>query len=287
MSDVLPRRVLGTTRLSPDGQQRFGDFLDKAEPGTPLTEGGAWVWETLRASPARQRWQTWALVPNVAGYVREATDHGMFGAGWRRLRRMNPLSCGRLFLRGLLNARGVLRRDFPTLLTLLLELEMANFRRSRPQAVFLHPQITDLLLAMGNAVALVRALDRLRRGFGALPGLATNNLGSLLPWLQTHGLEAACVLAPLHPLGYGMRPSQAVCEDSLRRFEGQVVALAETDLDTDVAAYWRKHRVASGVYDVDEPDPAVWAGVWANWHHDGPQTENGCPRPEEAAAPVA
>jgi len=254
----FPRCVLGTTRIDSTNQASLGSFLDAAGQGTLLTDGGSLVWEALRIGDRLRRWQVWAMVPNVAGYVREATDFGMFGAGWRRLRRMNPLSCGRLFLQGLLNVRGVLRRDFPTLLRLLLELEMANFRRARPPVVFLHPQITDLLLAMDHGQALQQTLTQIRKGFGAEPGLATNNLGTLLPRLYAWGIDVPCVLTSLHPQSYGMRPSRQACEDCLRHFEGRIVATLETPLNASVAAYWRSQEVSSSVYDVAEPNLTQW-----------------------------
>jgi hypothetical protein len=267
MSNALPTTVIGTTRIRPEARAGFGAFLDgvaAAGRGTLLTDGSSWVWETLRAGQRRGGWDVWAVVPNVAVYVREATDYGMFGAGWRRLRRMNPLSWLRLGFQGLFNARGVLRRDFPTLLGLLLELEMANFRRFRPAVVFLHPQMTDLLLAMDHGQALAKALRRIRRGFGAEPGLATNNLGTLLPRLQAWGQEVPYLLTPIHPRGYGMRASRGACETALGRYHGQVVAAVETPLDDGVAAYWQEQKVAAAVYDADEPSLTEWRR-WMAW----------------------
>src|SRR5262245_54800829 len=153
MTDELRPCVIGTTRVASGARAGFGAFLDGAGRGALLTEGGTWVWEVLGVNGRRQRWDIWALVPHVAGYVREATDYGLAGAGWRRLRRMSPLARVRLCWQGLRNFRGVLRRDFPTLLDLLLELEMANFRRARPPVVFLHAQVTDLLLALDHGAA--------------------------------------------------------------------------------------------------------------------------------------
>ena len=268
MTDNLPTAVVGTTRVAREARAGFGEFLDGAAAGgrgTLLTEGGSWVWEALRADGRQARWDVWALVPHVAGYVREVTDYGVLGAGWRRLRQINVLSGGRLFVQGLLNARGVLRRDFPTLLSLLLELEMANFRKGRPQVVFLHPQMTDLLLAMDHGAALERAVARIRRSFGAEPGLATYNLGTLLPRLQSWGLEVPYLLASLHPRGYGMRPNREACEAGLRAFRGRLIATCETALDDDVAAYWRAQGVAGGVYDVAAPAVAEWR-FWQTWH---------------------
>src|SRR5262249_14632182 len=190
---------------------------------------------------------------------------GVLGAGWRRLRTISLLSAPRLFVQGLLNARGVLRRDFPTLLSLLLGLEMANFRKGRPQVVFLHPQMTDLLLGRDHGAALERAVARIRRSFGAEPGLATYNLGTLLPRLQSWGPEVPYLLASLHPRGYGMRPNREACEAGLRAFRGRLIATCETALDDDVAAYWRAQGVAGGVYDVAAPAPAGWR-LLATWH---------------------
>lgn len=268
MSFAIPPALLGTTKTGLEARADFGALLDQVGTGSRgalLADGSTWLWDVLRTGGRRHDWDVLALVPNVAVYVREATDYGMFGAGWRRLRRMNPLSWLRLGFQGLLNARGVLRKDFPTLLTLLLELEMANFRRFRPPVVFLHPQITDLLLAMNHGRALERAVRRIRRGFGAEPGLATNNLGTLLPRLQGWGLEVGYVLTAVHPRGYGMRPSPEQCENALAAFRGQIVATLETPWSSDVAQYWKAHNVAGAVYDVAQPSAAEWQS-WRAWH---------------------
>jgi hypothetical protein len=266
MIGELPHSLIGTTRIRPAARSGFGGFLDAAAgegPITLLTEGGRWFWEIARENGRQKGCSIWGLIPHVAGYVREATDYGMLGAGWHRLRRIHPLCWAPLCLHGLRNIKGVCRRDFPTLLTLLLEMEMASFRSAGPPVVFLHPQITDLLLAMDHAVALERAIGRLRRGFGAKPGLATNNLGTLLPRLRAWGLEVPYLLTPIHPHGYGMRPGKETCEDLLRSFNGQVIATLDVGLDSSIAAYWQVRGVASAVYDAPEPNLPDWER-WKN-----------------------
>ena len=264
MSFQLPSAILGATRVRPESRETFGDLLDQAGKGTLLTDGGSWLWQTLRENGRVQNWDICALAPNVAGYVREATDYGMFGAGWRRLRRMSPLSWFRLGFQGMWNARGVLRKDFPTLLVLLLELEMANFRKSKPKIVFLHPQITDLLLAMDHGIALEKAIRKIRKGFGAEPGLATNNVGTLLPRLQSWGIEIPHLLTTLHPRGFGMRPNQGKCEEALADYSGSVLATTDATLTNEIADYWRGLSVAGGVYDVAQPDLSQWR-QWQDW----------------------
>jgi hypothetical protein len=125
--------------------------------------------------------------------------------------------------------------------------------------------MTDLLLAMDHGAALQRAVARIRRSFGAEPGLATYNLGTLLPRLQSWGLEVPYLLASLHPRGYGMRPTREACEAGLRGFRGRLISACETALDDDLAAYWRAQGVAAGVYDVAAPAVAEWR-LWQTWH---------------------
>ncbi len=271
MTPHLPACLVGTTRVAASARPAFGEFLDGASGGlrgTLLTEGSTWVWETLRQSGRKDHWDVWAIVPHVAGYVREVTDYGMFGAGWRRLRRINPLSGGRLFVQGMLNAPGVLRKDFPTLLTLLLELEMANFRKARPAVVFLHPQMTDLLLAMDNGPALKRAIERIQKGFGAEAGLSTYNAGTLLPRLEAWGVNVPYLLTAIHPRGFGMRPDRESCERSFRAFKGKILATCETPLDNGIATYWKERGVAAAVYEALEPNITEWRS-WLGWRSPG------------------
>lgn len=283
MSRLLPSAIVGTTRIRPEERTTFGDFLDAAvteKKGTLLTDGSSWLWEALRTNGRATQWEIWGQVPNVAGYVREATDYGMFGAGWRRLRRMSPLSWFRLGFQGMCNVRGVLRKDFPTLLVLLLELEMANFRRVRPRVVFLHPQITDLLLAMDHGAALEKAVRRIRKGFGAEPGLSTSNAGTLLPRLKSWGIEIPYVLTGVHPRGFGMRPNREQCEEAIGEFSGSLLATTDSSLTDDIATYWRETGVASAVYDVSSPSLKEWTSRWMTWHR-APQVNT---EPAEALA---
>lgn len=273
MNYQIPETLIGTTQVEQSARSSFGAFLDRAadtKSNTLLTEGGSWVWEALRENNRHARWDVCAIVPHVAGYVREATDHGMLGAGWRRLRRMNPLSWFRLGWQGFINARGVLRKDFPTLLTLLLELEMANFRKVRPPVVFLHPQMTDLLLAMNHGKALEKAIGKIRNGFGSEPGLATYNAGTLIPRLQTWGIEVPYLLTSLHPRGHGMRPTREECEDVLAAYPGQLVATVSTELDSATTTYWKRLGASSALYDVREPN-ADELRAWRSWRR--PQAE--------------
>jgi hypothetical protein len=85
-----------------------------------------------------------------------------------------------------------------------------------------------------------------------------------LPRLKRWGIEAPALLAPVTPLGYGMRPSREACEEALRSFKGRLIATCESAYDESVAAYWKSFGVVSVVYDVPEPKLDEWQ-AWRSW----------------------
>jgi hypothetical protein len=198
------------------------------------------------------------VIPNVIGYVRESTHYGMVGAGWRRLRTLNPIDLLRIGMIGAVRAPKVLSRHFPSILEILLEVEMADFRRFRPRVVFLHPVTTDLALAFDNRALFELFYDRMLRHFGCEPGLATNNFGSLITRIRDWQLGFRYFVAPFNDRGYGMLPTKEDCE-----------RLFATESDVSLAAdrvavgalpgpeqfeYLRRLGVQSAVVDVTTPE---------------------------------
>ena len=163
------------------------------------------------------------LVPNAPAYVRDLADLGMAGAALKRLRRLPPGGWLRLAAYGLAHVRGVLAQDFGAMLGVMIQMELPAFAPFRPPLVFLHAQMTDLLLACGNAAGL-RAFADLARRSGAEPGLATRNFGHLVSKLGEWGMDISIVAAPFNPRGYRMRPSREACEVLLAQERMTVVA---------------------------------------------------------------
>jgi hypothetical protein len=203
--------------------------------------------KTRRTFPALQ---VYPIIPNVIGYVREATDYGLVGAARRRVQQMALVDLLKIGVRGALKAPGVLKRDFNTLMSILFEVELASFKPLQPRVVFLHPQITDLALAFGNRRLFELYVRVMRRRFHTEPGLATNNLGRLLPKLEEWNLEIPFLLTPFNPGGFLMKPSKADCE-SLRAATSSVVIADKVDATTDPERetwdYLRSHNVRAAM----------------------------------------
>ena len=194
--------------------------------------------------------QVYPIVPNVIGYVREATDYGLVGAARRRVRQMALLDLLKIGVRGALKAPGVLKRDFNTLMSILFEVELASFKSLQPRVVFLHPQITDLALAFGNRPLFELYVRVMRSRFKAEPGLATNNLGWLLPKLKEWNLTIPFLLTPFNPSGFLMKPSRVECEALLTSTPSAVIADkldAAADPERDTWDYLRRHNIRAAM----------------------------------------
>ena len=175
---------------------------------------------------ARERsdFQVYPIIPNVIGYVRDATDHGMVGAGIKHVRRLGVGDLLAVGLRGVANLRGVLTRDFPAMLSVLIEVEMAAFKKFRPPLVLLHGQLADIALALGNKQAFALFADVIRRRFGAEPGVVTNNLATMLQALTDWNVDIRVVVAPFNSRGFLMKPTRQACEALARTTDRYLIA---------------------------------------------------------------
>jgi len=127
-------------------------------------------------------------------------------------------------VRGLTSLRRVLRRDFRAILPILVEVEMAAFRRFRPPLVFLHSQVTDLVVALGNHEALRVFAKVIRNRFGAEPGLVTCNYGLVLSRLAEWKIDIDVIAAPFNSSGFLMKPTKSACESLLGQTTRYVIA---------------------------------------------------------------
>lgn len=194
--------------------------------------------------------QVYPVIPNVIGYVREATDYGLVGAARRRVQQMALVDLLKIGSRGALKAPGVLKRDFNTLMSILFEVELASFKSLEPRIVFLHPQITDLALAFGNRSLFELYVRVMRKRFHTEPGLATNNLGWLVSKLREWNLTIPFLMTPFNPRGFLMKPSRADCEALLTSIPSVVIADkldAAADPQPGTWDYLRSHNIRSAI----------------------------------------
>lgn len=152
----------------------------------------------------RAQWRRFEIipqVPNITGIIRETYEHGLVGAGLRRLMLVGPVGALSMAGPGLANMGGVLRREFPAMLRVLLELELRAFRKLSPLRLILAPQITDMAVAFENP-GLVDLFVQTCRASGLDAVVATNNPMHLAERLPRWGIPVAGVVAPMNKGGY-------------------------------------------------------------------------------------
>lgn len=164
------------------------------------------------------------VVPNMATYIRDTTDRGITGAALVRFKRLHLSQQAHIIWHGLKRARRIIAKDFNTGILLLVEMELAKFQKWKPDYVFLHPWITDLVLALGNKNLFVEYAHLVRRIYKLNPGLMSHNYGRLVPELQEWGIEVGAILGPFNRKGYLMNPSQKECERARRESRAEVIA---------------------------------------------------------------
>jgi hypothetical protein len=217
--------------------------------GAIMTMNDAPVLHALELCPL----PVYPVIPNAIGYVRDATDHGMIGAGIKLIRRMRAGDLLGIGLRGVTSLRRVLLKDFRAILPILIEVEMTAFRRFGTPLVLLHSQVTDLALALGNREAFGIFADVVRRRFGAEPGLVTCNYGLLLPRLSEWDIGIKVIVAPFNSRGFLMKPTRAACEALLAGDGRYVIADrvgAGGTSPSDDLAYVRRLGIRSAVVEL-------------------------------------
>lgn len=170
----------------------------------------------------RDRLRVYPLLPYIAKYVRQANEKGLVnvvldqlrGTHWSR--KLNLLSRGGL---------AALRRDLFRILSTLIEIELAPFRRLDVHVVFLHDALTDLGLGLDAGSVFTFFRDELASRHGATAGFATKNLPLLLERFASYGLATPVVLTHVNRIGFNMNPSQQACEPLLRDGDVRVMAM--------------------------------------------------------------
>ena len=205
----------------------FREFFEQASQdgfsGVMTLGNSAVVGGLKKYRESNPDFQIFPVIPNVLDYVREATEYGLAGAGIRRLLRVGPLGFVRAGWLAATHPLHVLKKQFPTLLNILCELEMGEFQTFRPPAVFLNQQMTDLALSMENPAVLINFATRCRESFGTEPGLLTANLVRLVDFLDKHQIPVELISAPYNREQFLMPGDAGLYDEIIRGGKFQIL----------------------------------------------------------------
>ncbi|KQX18544.1 MULTISPECIES: hypothetical protein [unclassified Sphingomonas] len=156
-------------------------------------------------------------IPYPHKYASLVAEKGMVGA-------LNAM----LFAAGTGSALGKIARggmalatlDAVRLMKLLVDQEMGMFRGLDIRVVFLQNIVTDLMLGYDQAEILGEYCAYVRKAYGALPGLITQNMPLLRRKLIEWGLRDVVICSSINKIGYLMSPDVDAYVDALAQNDG-------------------------------------------------------------------
>jgi len=164
-----------------------------------------------------------AVIPNAYEYARESTEKGVLGTILSKAKEIDLYRKVRMGLRAIQKIQGIISKDLITLLTNLLDFEMASFHPYNVTGIILHGQVTDLALSSNNREIFDVYQKIVRERYKVQPMLATHNFGSLLPKLMEWKIKMP-IMASFNKKGFIMKPSKEECERLLAESDYTIIA---------------------------------------------------------------
>lgn len=108
-----------------------------------------------------------------------------------------------------------MRKDFPTLMELLIDAEMKMFKGLNTPVIFLQNVIVDLLLGLGMREILVHYTEYIREKYHAEPGFITMNLPMMVDVCEEEGIKNPIICSSINKIGFRMSGSNEIYEKYL------------------------------------------------------------------------
>jgi hypothetical protein len=163
------------------------------------------------------------LVPYIAKYVKQANEKGIVNIIMDSLKGTRIQDQLGMFMRG---GVGMLTRDINTMITLLIDFEVAPFHKLNLKAIFLHDAITDLALGWDLPEVLELFSTHVEKKYKAIPAFCTKNLPKLMELLKQTSVQNPLIMASINKLGYQVNPSLEAFEKCLQDTDLQLLAMS-------------------------------------------------------------
>jgi len=161
-------------------------------------------------------------VPYVQGYIQRINEKGLSGLIREFIHRTGIKSTSAMALKSIVN---LAKRDYLSMATSALQLEIAPFVDLDIKALFLHNVITDLLLSLKVTDAFVEYIEYVKEKLGIGPGFITLNFQLFKTSFEEGELKPLFVMTPVNRGGYDMNPSKEAVENAIKNYGGKIMAM--------------------------------------------------------------
>lgn len=169
------------------------------------------------------------VVPNMASFVRDVTEHGNIGAIVRRALKLSISSLVKMAWWNKFNLFKLAKKDFATGVSILVQMEILQILKYQPKMIALTDQVSDLAVALQNKRILSQFLT-ISKQVGIQPAIVTNNLISMVLTLSTIQAREVKIVTSFNSDGYEMNPSQVEVEQMMKMIDPKnIYAISPVD----------------------------------------------------------
>lgn len=97
-----------------------------------------------------------------------------------------------------------LRKDFPSMMELLVDAEMKMFEGMNTPVIFLQNVIVDLMLGLGTDELFVHYAEYIHKRYNAEPGFITMNLPRMVDLCERVGIDNPIICSSINKIGFRM-----------------------------------------------------------------------------------
>lgn len=172
------------------------------------------ICDYMRRNPDKYKnFNIFPCMPYAHKYANAVTDLGIVGT----IRQYVP---GNLFSTFTKGGVAYLRKDFLSLMELLIDAELKMFRGINTPVIFIQNVVVDMILGLKMFEVFTAYDSYIRKKYNAEPGYITMNMPALLDALNEAGIENPIICSSINKIGFRMSGGREMYEKYLteRRF---------------------------------------------------------------------
>jgi len=161
-------------------------------------------------------------VPYLQGYIQKMNEKGLSGLILEIVGRSGIKTASAMALKNIMH---LVRRDYLSMATSALQLEVAPFTDINIKALLLHNIATDLLLSLQISDVFNEYTKYIEDKLRLNPGFITLNFPLFKSSFDKWGIKPSLVMTPVNLGGYDMNPSKEIVETAIREYDGEIIAM--------------------------------------------------------------
>lgn len=176
------------------------------------------ICQTIKSDKKYKDFQIYPCMPYAHKYANAVTEFGIIGS----IKQYVPGNIFSTFAKGGL---AFVKKDFISMMELLVDAEMKMFKGISTPVIFLQNVVTDLLLGLGMTEFLVAFHHYISEKYQSEAGFITMNLPLLLETLEKAGIENPTICSSINKIGFRMSGGKKVYEKIIEEKRCKLIAM--------------------------------------------------------------